>query len=263
MNILTQLRRIKLQLEDSITTATFNEKNYENGNQAKIALIRSQKLINYLHEFIKSEFIRHKVNPKKIFPHLGETKPEINLQGFLKSKKQDIYIAHEDATIGHETEAEKHITVNIRSQLSSLKKNIDTLYERTFAEPLNLHLKYPKLCLGEVYLIPTHEYNDQEAMKNRIAFKEPTQVERYINLFQQINNRTNCTKDEYKYERVCLLVVDFRPRTPKLYNTIEELINEGLISKASKANMTNLNIRDFVPDLLNIYSQRFDLKLLR
>jgi len=128
---------------------------------------------------------------------------------------------------------------------------------------LNLHLKYPKISLGEVYLIPTHEYDDQEAIHSRIGFKPPTDIERYINLFQQINNRTDCTKDEYKYERVCLLVVDFRPRTPKLYTTIEELINEGLISKTSKANMTNLNILDFVPNLLNIYSQRFDLKLLR
>ena len=36
-------------------------------------------------------------------------------------------------------------------------------------------------------------------------------------MFQAINNRNSVNKDEYKYERVCLLIVDFRKKEPKLY----------------------------------------------
>ena len=90
MNLSKAIKKIKLEIEESISTGTFNKKKYSNGNEAKIALIRSQRPIKHLHEFIKTEFIKMKVNPLKIYPPLGKTKPEINLQGFLKAKKQDI-----------------------------------------------------------------------------------------------------------------------------------------------------------------------------
>jgi hypothetical protein len=152
---------------------------------------------------------------------------------------------------------EKILTVNIRSQLSSLGKNIDTLYERTFAEALNFHLSYPKQCLGEVYLIPTHEYDDRAMIQNTILFKAVSKIEDYIRIFQAINSRHTTNKDEYKYERVCLLIVDFRQATPKLYSSTEELKNDGLIEKDSSVNMDNLAIKDFAKDLLNIYVERF------
>lgn len=36
------------------------------------------------------------------------------------------------------------------STIERAEKNLDTLHKRTFAETLNLHLKYPKQYLGEV-----------------------------------------------------------------------------------------------------------------
>ena len=44
--------------------------------------------------------------------------------------------------------------------MSSLAKNADTLFERIFAKSLNLHMRYPNIVLGEVYLIPVYEYDD-------------------------------------------------------------------------------------------------------
>jgi len=49
---------------------------------------------------------------------------------------------------------EKIISINVRSQFSSLAKNFDTLYERTIAEAQNLHVRCSKMCLGEVYMMP-------------------------------------------------------------------------------------------------------------
>ena len=34
--------------------------------------------------------------------------------------------------------------------MSSLAKNADTLFERTFAEAMNLHMQYPNIVLSDV-----------------------------------------------------------------------------------------------------------------
>jgi len=266
MNINQVLKHIKKDFEAAVRTAKFNGKKYQNGNKAKEALIRSQRLINYIHEFIKQEFIANKINPKKIFPPLNAAKPEIKIEGFLKAKNQDITILPNPKVLkiklNKKNEVEKIITTNIRSQLSSLAKNIDTLYERTFAEALNLHLKYSKQCLGEVYLIPTHEYDDKSMVYNQVKFKKASKIEEYVNMFQAINKRTTFSKDAYKYERVCLLIVDFRKNQPKLYSNVKELIADNLVDKNTKITLKGLTVDDFVEDLLRVYSQRFNLKLL-
>jgi hypothetical protein len=261
MNIQNKLKNIKDSFDTAITTASFNGKNYDNGNKAKEALIRSQQIINYIHEFIKGEFARCGVPGSMIYPPIGNSSPEIKMKGFLKSKNQDVSIIPFPELIRqtktNNPEVEKILTVNIRSQLSSLNKNIDTLYERTFAEALNLHLSYPKQCLGEVYLIPTHEYDDKAMFQNRVAFRSASKIDDYIRMFQAINGRNSTDGNEYKYERVCLLIADFRQKIPKLYNSIEELKGDGLVSEESKTTLENLTINNFAEDMLNIYVERF------
>lgn len=267
MNIEQTLETIKTAFDQAITTARFNDNEYNNGHRAKEALIRSQKLINYIHEFIKEEFIRNGVNKNKIYPPLGATKPELKIKGFLKAKNQDILIVPDSVLIekisGHFPEVEKVLTINVRSQLSSLNKNIDTLYERTFAEALNLHLSYPKQCLGEVYLIPTHEYDDRAMLNNRVEFKRTaSKIEDYIKMFQAINVRKSVKRDEYKYERICLLIADFGKESPKLYSSIQDLINDGIVPENTEATLENLTIYGFVETLLDIYSHRFGENVL-
>ncbi len=265
MNIQNILKKIKVEFEKTIITAKFNDKKYGNGNKAKEALIRSQRIIRYIHEYIKEEFVRNGVDKNKIYPAIGNTTPEVKIKGFLKSKNQDISISPYKSLIEKTSdfypEIEKILTVNIRSQLSSLSKNIDTLYERTFAEALNLHLSYPKQCLGEVYLIPTHEYDDKEMLKNRVVFKQVTKIEDYIRMFQAINKRGSITKDEYKYERICLLIADFRNKTPKLYSNIGSLIEAKLLPEKTTVSLDHLTIDNFAEDLLGIYSSRFNIKI--
>lgn len=266
MDINEILIQIKLDFDHAITTANFDGKKYVNGYKAKEALIRSQKLINLIHEFVKSDFINCGVPSEKIFPPIGNSKPEIKIKGFLKSKNQDVTIIPNEGLIAStNTESrdnEKILSVNIRSQLSSLTKNIDTLYERTFAEALNLHLSYPLQCLGEVYLIPTHEYDDKAMLKNKVDFKSVSKIESYIKMFQAINNRRDVKTDGYKYERVCLLIVDFRAEKPKLYNTIDELKKDGLIPLSSNVSLDNLTVFNIAKDLLTVYRSRFGKSLI-
>ncbi|MCZ2102691.1 MAG: hypothetical protein LC107_14275 [Chitinophagales bacterium] len=205
---------------------------------------------------------------------MGETKPELKLAGFIKQKNQDVCVSpggfdpeEEVMTEGILREArdfygkeftERTISINIRSQMSSLAKNFDTLYERTIAEAQNLHVRCPKMVLGEVYMIPVKEYDPAVMDEKKIQFLDSIgAAEKYIKSFQAINGRVDYTKEEYKYERVCLLIVDFQQTPAKIYNTSDELKEAGLIPIDSMIDFSELSWNKFVPDLLKIYKERF------
>ncbi len=265
-----------IEIQDALTEIkTSLEKAIKEGGEAeKTALIRSQKLIKRIHETVKSEFIKAGVNPENIKPKLGVSEGELKLAGFFKKKDQDICIVPNNL---HEKEefsdsglllgekdrygkeyTEHIISVNIRSQLSSLAKNFDTLYERTFAESLNLHMRCPKMCLGEVYMIPVCEYDTHAAQEKKIAFADRiSSIEKYLLAFDMINLRRSVKDDLYKYERVCLLIVDFRTKNPKIYHNDKDLKKDGLLPHNSRATISRLNFRTFAKDLLKVYSGRF------
>jgi len=107
-------------------------------------------------------------------------------------------------------------------------------------------------------MIAVPEY-DSEAMKSnsvRLVDKVGT-VEKYIKSFEAINNRVSTEKEEYKYERVCLLIVDFSQDPVKIYHHDKELIEAGLLSKESSASIENLNWESFTPSILKTYETRF------
>ncbi|MBS1777290.1 MAG: hypothetical protein JSS64_13530 [Bacteroidetes bacterium] len=153
------------------------------------------------------------------------------------------------------------MSINVRSQLSSSAKNFDTLYERTFAEALNLHLRCPKMVLGEFYMIAVNEYDSNAANNNEVKYKNvkgvAKHVEKYLLSFSAVNGRKSTTDDHFKYERVCLLIVDFSQKVPKIYNTNEELKKDNLLPENSIATIENLSFPNFISDLLKVYSTRF------
>lgn len=263
-----QLRTFKERLESAIE---------ERGARGKQSTIRSSHLIKLIHEAVKHELIEAGVNPGFVFPQLGETRSEIKLAGHLKYKTQDVCVipgrlqkvpevidwgplAFQKITDIYGTEFTcKTLSINIRSQMSSLAKNFDTLYERTFAEAYNLHLRCPSMVLGEVYLIPTHEYDDEEVKKKRVAFNDrPTNIEYYLAAFAAINNRT-LDDEAYKYERCALLIVDFRPSTPRLYRSSGELVEDGFVSEDFGVELSSLGFDNFASDILAIYAERHDI----
>jgi|ERR1039458_288777 hypothetical protein len=246
----------------------------EGGIDAKEAIIRSSRPINNIHEAVKSALINAGIERHRIYPPLGASKREMKLAGFIKQKAQDVCVAPngytpeneimEDGLLQETTDyygkayTERTLSINVRSQISSLAKNFDTLYERTIAEASNLHVRCPKMVLGEVYMIAVKEY-DPNAMKNHeIAFiNKVGAVEKYIKSFQSINGRLDFTKEDYKYEKVCLIIVDFSQTPAKIYHTNEELIADGLMPPNSQANILELSWESFTPSILATYNARF------
>ena len=160
--------------------------------------------------------------------------------------------------VGKET-SEKSLVVGVRSQLSSIAKNIDTLMERSFAETFNLRLRLPKLVMGEIYLIPTHEYLSEPMKQNKVVFSDKsTSIEDFIKIFNLISNRKNYSdiEESYKYERTALIVADFRQSPPKIYRSHSELVNNGLIPSDSDCDYDSISIVGFSKELVEIHSSR-------
>jgi hypothetical protein len=264
--LINTLKKIKSDYENAIKS---------NGTEGVHSLIRSQKLINNIHEFAKKGLMKAGINEKNIFPPINNSGPEINLKGFLKKKKQDVVVLHpalkndkknttnvvDMGVLAGDTDdfpksiIEKSIVVNVRSQLSSMAKNFDTLMERQFAEPLNLHLRFPKLVMGEIYLMALVGYDPEKTKENSVSWHEsfPTQI---LPLFREINKRNSTDRDFHKYERNCLLLVDFRKDPPEVISTAEELKQLGFITDTKKYSMDGLGVYDFFDDIIEIYKNR-------
>jgi hypothetical protein len=246
----------------------------EGGDKGKEAMIRSSRPILNLHEAVKAELVKAGIDKDLIFPPLNSRTPELKLAGSRKQKNQDVCVVTnldkaeqilkegllQDVVDEYgEKFTERTISINVRSQISSIQKNFDTLYERTTSEAINLHDRCPKMCLGEVYMIAVPEYDDKEIKNNKIVFKKPNQatVLKYIKSFQAINNRVGTEKNFYQYEKVCLLIVDFSKSPAKLYNSSDELKQDGLIPQDATIDISELSWNIFVSDLLKTYNARF------
>lgn len=258
---------------------------YERGEAGKRTVINSGKIINVLHEVVKSDLIRNGVRRNLIKPQLGSSKPEITLAGFLKYKRQDVCVFPNETfqpipeTIGfnglHTAKEDKYgklfsehiLAINLRSQLSSLTKNKDTMFERTYAEPLNLHRRLPKMVLGEVYLLSARALNSAAVKNNEVLYKPISTsfknvLREYIFGFSALNGRVNQGDDFFKYERVALLIVDFSASPIKVYQSVNELKEDGFLDNGTDCSLENLTYNNFIEDLLRCYHRRFGTGIL-
>lgn len=269
------LQKFKKCLEHAILQE--GEKGFSN-------IIRSQKPINYIHEMIKQDLVKNGIVKENIFPPLGSSKPEIKLAGFFKQKDQDICVIpnnnnnnnmdknkilinwgplnfeNKEDIYGFEF-SQKCLVINIRSQMRSIAKNTDTLFERTFAESLNLHMRYPKIVLGEFYLIPVREYSLKYSKRKQIGFEDKlTNIEKYISFFSAISGRDSSNTDLWKYEKCCLMIVNLDSQKPFFYNNSYELKHDKIVSEYFALEYADIGFDLFVSDLLKIYRNRFSTK---
>jgi len=270
------LSEVKVDIERAICTASFNGRTYDNGREAKKSLICSSRLILKIHEVVK-ESLHKKLaeigSPYAIHPPLGNSSPELPVTGFIKKKKQDIVVLIDNISPKGETVVDgplhgikdplgtkatnSSIVIGVRSQLSSVKKNFDTLMERAFAETLNLRLRFPSLVMGEVYLLPVFEYMDEPMKRNRVEFnKQPIPIDKFIRTFAGISGRSaGSSGDIYKYERTALILADFRTDPPELCLTPSDLVRVGVNSEMADK-YEQISPRNFASDIIDTHLLR-------
>jgi len=237
LNLLQQsINQFQKELFNAISTATYNGTSYENGQKAKEALIRSQSLIFNVHESVKVSLSSSLKNLTKydwtVYPPINASSPELKIYGKIKGKDQDlVFLRHEKSPIVIEdgpnigqidevglSATKTSIIVGIRSQMSSIDKNFDTLMERAFAETLNLRLRAPIITMGEVYVLPLEELDDREMLKNRIAFSnKKVNIQKFIKTFHSFTSRASLKlEDQYKYDASALVLIDLTQSPPKI-----------------------------------------------
>jgi len=239
-----------------INTLQKMKKEYESAilNRNYLNLIRSRKLIEILHKFAIEE-LKKRVPPQWIH----RDKP---IYGYPKTKTQDILVQPPQDSIRN-LSVGPLLAINIRSQLSSIEKNYDTLFERLFAEALNLHNRFPYLSLGYIYLLPKTGYDEEAAKEGRVSFVERYDMEKYILSFLSIANRVSPNDAPWKYEKICLLIVDFEQDPPRVIDDMQTFVEEGLVSKefAKIFSFESLSIQTFFDDLYKIMLERYYLLL--
>lgn len=203
----------------------FNEDVQLGSNKNRTSLIRSKKLINILHQFVINKLIELGIPPNWIWPN--QINPsERKVYGFPKPKDQDIIVEPPQNRMA----TGPIISINVRSQLSSIGKNYDTLFERLFAEALNLHTRFPYLVAGYLYLLPTVGFNSEPNPDS--MFEERINIEKYIYSFLSISGREDPDVDPpWKYERICLLLVDFERDPPYVVRDLDYLVERQLVSE--------------------------------
>jgi hypothetical protein len=154
--------------------------------------------------------------------------------------------------------------------MSSIGNNNDTIVERAFAETLNLHMRCPSMVLGEFFILPITGLNLDEVKKKNLEFMPikttkatsrskttAESIEKTLNTYSAINNRDITKGEEYKYERLCLILADFSQSPVKIYKNDADLIADNLLPSGSTATLSGLGYDSFISDLMAIYETRF------
>ena len=81
-----------------------------------------------------------------IDPQKYQLMQEVTLFGSHKNKDEDIAITHFSNG--------PQIAIGVRSQMSSVGKNLENYYEGIIGECISLHDRFPMATLGYVYLLP-------------------------------------------------------------------------------------------------------------
>jgi hypothetical protein len=177
---------------------------------APVASVRSQSFINVLHDWCVSELRNVGINDGT-FTILKEA----TIYGSHKPKDVDVAVI--------ENINGPQIIIGIRSQMSSVSKNILTYYEEIIGDCISLHDRFPMAALCYIYLLP------KNAIKNDII--EAVNLDRAERLFTRITGRNDWRDSKDKYEHFAFLKVDFETDPPTILETSPSLAVDNFFDK--------------------------------
>ncbi|GMO28826.1 MAG: hypothetical protein Ta2B_09730 [Termitinemataceae bacterium] len=163
------------------------------------ASVRSQKFINVLHDYCITELHRVGIDDSNF-----QIIKEATIYGSHKPKDVDVAVI--------ENINGPQIIIGIRSQMSSVAKNILTYYEEIIGDCISLHDRFPMAVLCYVYLLPKQPIKD--------GLVESVNLERAEQLFERITGRNDWRATKDKYEHFAFLKIDFENDPPTLIDTI-------------------------------------------
>jgi len=175
-----------------------------------VGSVRSQRFINVLHEYCVEELNKVGIDDNKF-----KIMKEATLYGSHKSKDVDVAVI--------ENINGPQIIIGIRSQMSSIGKNILTYYEEIIGDCISLHDRFPMAVLCYIYLLPKNPLKSGSS--------ETVNLERAEQLFMRITGRDDWRAPKDKYEHFAFLKVDFATDPPSLIETLPLLRIDSFFDK--------------------------------
>lgn len=208
--------------------------------------VRGQHFIKTLHGHIAFE-LEKRLHPDAISKGVY-VKEEASILGSHKSK--DVDVAVMQPTSG------PLVLVGVRSQMSSLGRNVLTYYQDIVGEAVSLQERYPMTVHSYVYLHPLTSQEEKKKTKTLPArtVTVNTDYVRYAKMYRAITGRDDKFYRVLSgiYDQFAYLVVDFQQSPIKL--------RDDLVRKALPD--TDLSLETFVDRLVATYKKRniwFDL----
>lgn len=157
-------------------------------------------------------------------PHYPST--SIDASGYQLMQEATLFGSHKnkDADIVLSQYANgPQIIIGVRSQMSSVAKNLENYYEGIIGECISLHDRFPMATIGYVYLLPTEPI--------KLGLSETVKLDRAEELFEKITGRRDWRDAHDRYEHFAFLKVDFTKDPPELLATKEALRIETFFDK--------------------------------
>jgi hypothetical protein len=165
---------------------------------APVASVRSQSFINVLHDYCISELYKVGITNDSF-----QVLKEATIYGSHKPKDVDVAVI--------ENINGPQIIIGIRSQMSSVSKNLLTYYEEIIGDCISLHDRFPMAVLCYVYLLPKHPI--------KAGLTESVNLDRAEKLYERIAGRDDWHAPKDRYEHFAFLKVDFDTEPPTLLET--------------------------------------------
>lgn len=211
-----------------------------------VKAVRGQHFIKALHAHVAYE-LTQRLHPDAVRSGVY-VKEEATVLGSHKSKDVDVAVMH--PTSG------PLVLVGVRSQMSSVGKNVLTYYQDIVGEAISLQERYPMTVHSYAYLHPLKYREDKPATKNNPARSVTlnTNYDRYAKMYRAITGRDDKFYRVLSgiYDQFAYLVVDFETSPAEL--------RDDLVEKAVPD--VDLSITTFVDRIVETYKRRniwFDL----
>lgn len=201
------------------------------------AAVRSQGFIQAFHKFIAEDVSQYlTVKAKAAGVRVVEEAP---IFGSYKSKNVDVAVVH--PTNG------PLVTIGVRSQMSSIGKNVLTYYQDIVGEAISLQERFPMCVAGYAYLHPL-EVRPWKKKNETWSRAESPNHHRYARLYAAIGERDDRLYKQMtgSYDQFAYAVVDFHSEPISVRDDIVERAVKDL----------DLSIRTFVPRLIDTFHTR-------
>jgi len=212
--------------------------------------VRSQEFIQTFHNFIADD-LRSFLTDRAINAGIKVIE-EAKIFGSFKAKDVDVAVVH---PINGPL-----IMIGVRSQMSSIGKNVLTYYQDIIGEAISLQERFPMSVAGYAYLHP-YRVIPWEKKNGKMSLAESPNHPRYARLYEAIGQRDDRLYKHLtgSYDQFAYSVVDFEylrnHSTPKsVLPIISNVLRDDIVKRAVPS--LDMSILTFVPRLVETFHAR-------